>query len=410
MSGPKYSKANIRDWQRIRQLERELAAQIEKSKCSQILKDIRQLEKDKKRYCGDPFVSDCERMAEEARKLIPESKTLWKLEETIAAIRAASFLACSTEGNSDTLLQSFRAFQSQIQKLKNNLSLLRELKKLVVAEGTAALQERRLEAFMSADWTDTGEKIDTIPQDLQELYYELLEHLAASDDYEQEKQSIDETIMRVGDTDYKKRQLALRIQAIEVEQNRSQNTIELLEKLQELRGMYALLGWEAKELPASIEEADIAVKEAKTALEQKQASKYVAECIHKIFAEKGYALLEDSIVTNLSGQIEKDYFVFGEDSLINVSMSEKGQMLFEVVGRGTDADMDASRAAQLEAEMRRFCPDYAEIREALKTEYGISLEEERLCAPDRKYAKAVDVVSKREERRVRTEKKRYLND
>ena len=410
MSGPEYSKAYIRELQRLKQLEKELAAQIEKSKCDQILQDIKKLEKDRKRYGNDPIILDCEHVIEKAKKWIPDSQTLRQLEETVASIKAISLSKCSTTGNSATLLKQFHAFQSQIQKLKNYLHIVKDLREFVMAEGTTAVQENRLEEFLSTNWTDTAEKVDIIPLDLQELYYELLEGLAESADYEKDKQLIDKTIMKVGDTDYKKRQLALRIQAIKVENGSSQNTIEMLTKQNELRGMYALLGWEAKALPTSIDETERAIKEAREALEEKQASKYIAECIHKVFAEKGYALLEDSIVTNVSGQTKKDCFEFGEDSLIHVAMSDKGQMLFEVVGKGTEKGMDAGRASKLESEMRRFCPNYAEIREALRTQYGISLEEEHLCAPDRKYAKAMDVISGTSGRRAKTEKKRYLED
>ena len=196
MSGPKYSKAYIRELQRLKQLEKELAAQIEKSKCDQILQDIKKLEKDRKRYGNDPIILDCEHVIEKAKKWIPDSQTLRQLEETVASIKAISLSKCSTTGNSATLLKQFHAFQSQIQKLKNYLHIVKDLREFVMAEGTTAVQENRLEEFLSTNWTDTAEKVDIIPLDLQELYYELLEGLAESADYEKDKQLIDKTIMK----------------------------------------------------------------------------------------------------------------------------------------------------------------------------------------------------------------------
>jgi hypothetical protein len=411
MSGPKYSRAYIRELSRLKQLEKELADQLENTRRNQILKDIERLEKDRRKICDGSSVSECERIVREAERLIPHSRTLRKMQDTITLIKKMAMQHCSTTGNSDALLKEFNAMQLELQKLKNFLLVLKDLRKQLSAEGTVALQEGRLEEFMSMEWTDTKEKIDIIPLDVQELYFEVLECLAGTEDYESGKSSIDDTIMKVGDYDYKKRQLTLRKQAIEVEKNSSQNNIEVLTKLSELRSMYTLLGWEAKQLPSILEEINTAIAEAKSALEQRQASKYIAECIHRVFAKKGYELLDDSIVTKVSGRVEKDYYKFGQDSLINVSMSDKGQMLFEVVGDGTGVGMDESRAEKLESEMRRFCPDYAEIRETLRIHYGISLEEEHLCEPDKKYAKIVEVTSQKSERRAKAEKKKmYFDD
>lgn len=410
MSGPKYSRAYIRELQRLKQLEKELADQLENAKRNEILKDIERLEKERTKICYDPVISECESVIKEAETIIPDSKALRQMKETSALIMKLSMQHCSTTGNSEALLREFNAMQLEIQKLKNLLLVLKDLRKQLSAEGTVALQEVKLQEFMSTEWTDTEEKIDIIPLDVQELYFEVLECLADTEDYEGGKRSVDETIMKAGDTNYKKRQLMLRKQAIEVERNSSQNNITMLSKLNELQSMYTLLGGEAKQFPATIEEVKAAIEEAKSVLEQRQAAKYIAECIHRVFTEKGYVLLEDSIVMNASGQVERDYYEFGEDSLINVSMSDKGQMLFEVVGDGTEAGMDESRAEKLESEMRRFCPNYAEIKEALRIHYGISLEEEHLCESDKKYAKAVDITSQKSERRANVEKKKMHFD
>ena len=411
MSGPKYSRAYIRELQRLKQLEKELEEQLENTKCKQVLKDIEKLEKDRRNICDDSTISECESIVREAEKLIPDSKTLRQMKDIIALIKKMAFRHCSTEGSSETLLREYNAIQSELKKLKNFLLILKDLKKQLSAEATVVAQEGQFEEFMSMEWTDTEEKIDIIPLDVQELYFEVLECLASSKDYESGKRSVDDTIMKVGDSDYKKRQLALRRQAIEVEKNSSQNNIEMLAKLNELRSMYTLLKWEAKQLPSTLEEIDAAIEETKNALEQRQATRYIAECIHRVFAERGYELLDDIIITNTLSQVEKDYYEFGEDSLINVSISDKGQILFEVVGDGTEASMDESRAEKLESEMRRFCPDYVEIREILRIHYGISLEEEHLCEPDKKYAKAVDITSQKSERREKVEKKKiYFDD
>lgn len=405
MSGPKYSRAYIREMQRLKQLAKELEEQLENSKKTQVLSDIAKLEHIRQKYCSDRIVGECERIVPEAELLISDSKTLQKLKSTLTEIKQRKIESCNTSGNSVELLKRYHKLQGDMHKLKNSLLLLKDLKKQLAIEATDALQKKNAEEFFSMNWTDTGEKINTIPNGLQEIYYEVLEVLSETENYEQIKSLIDETIMKTGDTEYKKRQLELRMKAIEVENNRSHDNTRVLSLINELQGMYELLDWEEKDIPREQHSLEQKVAEVRLVLEQKNAAKYIANCVHQVFAEKGYVLLEDCVISNKSGQVQKDYFEFGEDALINVSMSEKGQMLFEVVGDGTEGGMDESRAAKLESEMRRFCPNYAEIKEILRVRYGISLEDEYVCEPDRKYAKAIDVATNKRGQRRKTEKK-----
>ena len=410
MSGPKYSTAYIREMQRLKQLERELAEQLENSKKKKVLADIERLEQERQKYFEDEIISECEKVIPEAELLIPSSKTLIQLKKVFAEIKKKQLEICDISGSSDELIRKYDALLSKTRKLKNSLLLMRDLKSQLATEGTIALQEANAKEFFAIEWTDTEEKILTIPKSLQDIYYEVLDLLSSSDNYEQSKAVIDETIMKVGDTEYKKRQLEFRKNAIMVEKNSRQNNVKMLSLINQLKSLYELLGWEVKKIPEEERALEQSIDEAKTILEQRQATKYIIECVHRVFTEKGYVLLEDCTLTSGNGQVQKDYFEFGEDALINVAMSEKGQILFEVVGDGTERGMDDSRAAKLESEMRRFCPDYAEIKEILKTQYGISLEEEHVCEPDKKYAKAVDVTDKKNRRRRKTEKKMMYYD
>lgn len=410
MSGPKYSRAYIRELQRLKQLERQLAEQVEQSKRKQVLSDIARLEKLRKDCCSDSILSECQSLIPQADQLIPDSKVLAQIKSLVSAVLAAQRACCDTTGNSDELLKRYNQQQKEMEKLKNSVQLLKELKKQLSAEGTVALQEKRSEEFATMDWSDTGERIDTIPSDLQDVYLEVIELLAEFPDFEEKKQIIDNTIMKTGDVAYKKKQLELRKKALEVEKNSSQDNLKLLALDNELRGLYTLLGWEAKQIPTGESELQKAIAEAKEEADKRQKNRYIAECLHKVFKEKGYSLVDDVVVTSNGAQVQKGFFEFGEDSIINVSMSEAGQMLFEVVGDGTAEGMDESRAARLESEMRRFCPNYAEIKEILARDYGISLEDEHLCEPDRKYAKAVDVTEGKSQRRAKKEKKMMRYD
>lgn len=405
MSGPKYSTAYIRELRRLQQLEKQLKEQLENSKRKQVLADIARLEKEKDRCFDDLIISDCKDIVKEAEELVPDSRNLAEIRKILAQIDSFKRESCGITGNSEDLLKRYNAYQGKLQAIRNAMLMLKDLKKQLSLEGTQALQEKKLDEFMNIHWEDTGEKIDIIPSDLQEIYLEVLELLSQTDNYEESKVVIDETIMRTGDTDYKRRQLELRKKAIIVEQNASNDVIRLLSLTNELRALHSLLGWDAKEIPKDEDGIEEAIDIAEEALKKKQASDYIAACIHKVFEEKGYDLVDDAIVSTTNGDVQKGLYEFGDDSLLNVSMSSAGQLLFEVVGDGDAKSMDSTRAAQLESEMRRFCPNYAEIKDILLKEYGISLENEHLCEPDQKYAKAIDTKSSKSERRAKKEKK-----
>ena len=405
MSGPKYSRAEIRELQRLKQLERQLAEELEQSKRRQIISEIVNLENIRERYCGESIISECEKIIPQAEQLIPDSKLFIEMKSLLEAIWSTRDYKCDKSGDSDSLLEECSEFKNRIDTLKNTTRLLKDLKKQISIEGTAALQRKKSDEFLSIEWEDTGERIDTVPKDLQEAYLELIKLLTEMPDYEEKKKLIDNTIMKTGDNEYKKRQLELRKKAIEVERNSSQDNIKMLSLASELRGLYDILGWEAKAIPFEISDMEKALSEAKEEAERRQKNKYIAECIHRVFERKGYALVDDVIMTSNGKQMQKDYYEFGDDSLINVSRSDSGQILFEIVGDGTEDGMNETRAKQLESEMHRFCPNYTEIKQILQEEYGICLEDEHLCEPDKKYAKAVDVTVKKSERRAKKEKK-----
>ena len=411
MSGPKYSRAYIRDLERLKRIQLELEKQIEEQKKEQLLEDIRKLEKEKESLLNDAIIRKSKEIIKEADKIIPDSKTLKKSKEIISYLEKCQTNKCDTSGDSKALLKEYKAYKKETEKVKNSVLILKDIKKQLSAEGTDALQNTKFDEFMNTEWIDTHEKIDTIPTDIRELYYEVVELLSELPGFEDNKKIIDDTIMKVGDLNYKKKQLEIRKQGILVEKNKSQDNIEFLSKISELKSIYSLLGNEAKELPQTLDEVEKAISEAKSEMQQKEEARIIAESIHKVLSEKGYSLIEDSIVSNKGGNTSKSYFEFGEDSILNVAVSDKGQMLFEVVGDGNPSVMDNARKAKLVSEMKRFCPNYKEIKDILLRDYGISLEDEHLCEPDEKYAKAVNLDHNTGNRRAGKERKKmYLNE
>ncbi len=406
MSGPKYSRAVINEIARLERLAKQLEEQIEIEKRNQVLKDIENLEKEKRSLCSDSIIDVCKKMISQAEEFTADSDTLKQVKALLNGILSESSTSCTISGNSTELLEHYQKYKEKVQTIKNKLSLIKTYNKQLEFEVSDAKQERKEGEFLSAEWEDTGKTISVIPDTLKDLYSEVIGLLMDSDDFEDKKRAIDDEVMSA-DTDlgYKTTLLKNRKNAILVEKNGSSNNIEMLSKINELTSLYSLLVGEAKEIPQDVGAIDVALKQAREQLKCKNEAEYVAACVHKVFKERGYSLLDDVVLQNNGKETEQTVYEYGDDSLVSVSMSDTGQMLFEVVGNGTKQGMDEVRSVKLESEMRRFCPDYKEIREILLRDYGISLEQEHLCEPDRKYAKAIDVGKNSSERRAKKEKK-----
>lgn len=410
MSGPKYSTAIIREIERLQQLAKQLEEELELQKRTQIISEIEHINREKEKTLSDHCFVDCDALIVKAEAIVPDSKYLDKLKKIREEISNVYRTTCSTDGNSEKMLKNLAEYKSVLSVAQGKKALISDLIHHISEEATRHQQEEREASFLNEKWEDTGKKISTFPEDIKDIYIEILEMVAANGGYEENKEAID-IIINNPNTDwaYKRHQLLSRRDAIKVENNRSVDIIDVLRKTTELRSIYRLLGCE-KEIPKDTAAIDAAMEDAKRLLKEKQQTEYIASCVNKVFKERGYNLLDDAIVINKGGTIRNNVYDYGDDSLISVSMSNKGQMLFEVVGDGTQKSMDATRAAQLESEMRRFCPDYSEIRDALIRDYGIALEQEHLCEADRKYAKAIDVVSNTDTRRKKKEKKSMSYD
>ena len=171
MSGPKYSTAYIREQQRLQMLAKQLEEQLEKSKMKQVMDDIQRLEEQRQQYCEISTVVMCKRAILEAEQLIPDSPALKQMKDCMEVIKRIQQNHCDTTGTSTELLRNYQSLQTEMLTLDNTVSMLRTLKRKLSAEGTAVLQTQKMKEFENMEWVDTREKIETVPTDLQELYY-----------------------------------------------------------------------------------------------------------------------------------------------------------------------------------------------------------------------------------------------
>ncbi|GHV57836.1 hypothetical protein FACS1894216_22420 [Synergistales bacterium] len=79
-----------------------------------------------------------------------------------------------------------------------------------------------------------------------------------------------------------------------------------------------------------------------------------------------------------------------ENSVLNVSASDTGAIMFEVLAKRDGDVLTAQKKASVKADMEHFCPDYAVIKKKL-AEKGVILTQEKLYPADEKYVRAVDV-------------------
>ena len=129
---------------------------------------------------------------------------------------------------------------------------------------------------------------------------------------------------------------------------------------------------------------------------------YVNDSLSAVMSDLGYNIVGSETLTDQ--KVEKEYYDFSEHSVINISSSQGGALMFEVMGK----DSERGGKSEVKADMERFCPDYDKVKVGLSA-YGIVLEREKLYDPDEKYVRFVvpERIEQQPQRRAR-HKKGYM--
>ena len=405
MSGPKYSYAIIREQQRLKQLQRKLEEELEKQKCQQLISEIGVLKNKIKNEKESVDLSEIKRIlsiaSDECINIPTKDNAYRKVDE----LEKYFSIEPDLSGNSNSLVLQKNKLEQTLVKIKNLKGMIKEDGKELKAVIKDKIQEDRLSEFTSINWSDTGRIISTERSDVQAVFYEYMDLISESSYYDEYKATAESIIIDSSiDAEYKIKQIKLRIDAYKIAKEKESSNIEMLGLLNELIALRTSNGNEAKELPQNIDDIKIEIEKERKAKQRELETDYITHSVVAAFEKLGYKIDEATSFDLING-VRKGFIDYGDRSLVNVAVSNTGQMLFEVVGEGKKDETSDDDIQRITSEMRRFCPDYDKVKEILENDYGIILEKEKRCEPDQKYARVVDLGEEHASRRVNKEKK-----
>lgn len=409
MSGPKYSYTRV-DRERLRQLAMELERQLEEAKHKEIEQKIlaikEQIESIEKRI----DISKYEEYIEKSENIIPNSTSLKELKKQLSTLRTVLATEYEIKGNSDFLITIQGQYEKKNLKLKNIQTLIMSTISILQKEYEKAMMQKREDDFLNTDWNIEKETYSLISPTILKEYNKILNEFIEEKNFDEIKENIDSIIKNhMVDDEYKVGLLRLREQAFKVAKTSPSDFVNMLKLKNEYIVMSTKINRDIIDIPETIKDLQEAVNELKNEVEQLTISEYVNKALSSVMNKMGYNVIgSESLIQQ---KIEKNYYDFSNTSIINMSSSMNGALMFEVMGKRTP-NTDFCDVAAVKDDMERFCPDYNKIKSGLR-DYGITMEKEKLYEPDEKYARFIDVenLNKTKQRRVEQEKRKmYQNE
>lgn len=408
MSGPKYSDYVI-ERRRLLMIKAQLEAELERSQCNQIINEINECIDKSKLYFAQIDVEKYDKSIAVAEEII-ESNTLNEAKKLIAELKNTIAKEYAIKGNSNTLTSVLNAYEKRLKRVKNLSLQIEHLIRELNAEYNQKRQEAREIEFENTQWDTTTTKTSSISERLMKVYSEIIEQLIDCDDFESEKAKYDAILNNHSfDDNYKISQMKMNFEAYLVEKQSENDNIELLKLRSEYIALSNLIYGECIEVPDDIDCLKDEIAEMLVEAQGQQIGQYVADCIDKVMSNLGYSIVSNEVLT--AQKMTKQHYDYSNDSAITVASSENGAMMLEVVGKKKENGENGS-AASVKSDMERFCPDFQKIKQGLQ-QYGISLSDKKLCPPDEKYVRFVDIKkSASTDRRItaRNRKKRMYNE
>lgn len=139
----------------------------------------------------------------------------------------------------------------------------------------------------------------------------------------------------------------------------------------------------------------IAVEKMQLLLKQKEESEYIAQSVNEVMEELGYDIVAADILTRPNRNVIHNIFEFDQGNVINVFTSDNGSIMFEVTGVKETNDLTELEKLKIKESMDQFCSKYQLIKDKLEAR-GIKLAAENLRPADIKYAKAINMSSKKQ--------------
>lgn len=408
MSGPKYSDY-VLERQRLLQIQAQLEAELEKSKCAQLKKQIDECIERSDLYFAQIDIVKFEKNISTAEEIVLSKTVLNELKRLIAELKIEIAKTFNTNGDSSSLSSALSAYEKRLKRVKNLVSRINHLMRDLNAEYNQQRQENLEIEFTNMQWNEPV-IVSSISETLMNVYNDIIEQIMECEDFEKEKSKYD-AIMRnhnIDDT-YKIHQMKSRFDAYLVEKQSDASNEELLRLRSEFVALSNLIYGECIDVPDDIEKLKQEIVEMLKEAQGQKVGEYVAECIDKVMVELGYSVVGSEVLS--TQKMTKQHYDYSPNSALTIASSENGAMMLEVVGKKNEDGTNGSTAAVKE-DMERFCPDFQKVKQGLQ-QYGISLADKKLCPPDEKYVRFVDVKKTAStDRRItaRNRKKRMYNE
>ena len=408
MSGPKYSDY-VLERQRLLQIQAQLEAELEKSKCNHLKEQINECLERSDLYFSQIDISKYEKNVATAEDIIQSKTVLNELKKLIKELKAEIGKSYGIKGNSAALTGVLSSYENRLKRVKNLVSRINHLMRELNAQFNQQRQENLENEFANMEW-DAPIIASNISDTLMKAYTDIIEKLMDCENFEQEKAKYDDIMKNhsVDDT-FKITQMKMRFDAYLVEKQSDSDNEEILKLRSEFIALSNLIYGECVEVPDDIEELKQEIAEMLVEAQSQKVGEYVAECIDKVMVELGYSVVGSEVLS--AQKMTKQHYDYSSNSAITVASSESGAMMLEVVGKKNEDGTNDSTAA-VKADMERFCPDFQKVKQGLQ-QYGITLNDKKLCPPDEKYVRFVDVKKTTStDRRItaRNRKKRMYNE
>ena len=339
-----------------------------------------------------------------------QSKTvLNELKKLISELKKEIAKSYGIKGNSEVLANALSSYENKLKRVKNLVSRINHLMRELNAQYNQQRQENLSIEFENTEW-DAPIIASSISENLMKVYSDILEQIMDCENFEQEKAKYDAIMQNHSvDDNFKIKQMRMRFDAYLVESQSDTDNEDLLKLRSEFVVLSNLIYGECIEVPDDIEELKKEIAEMLVEAQSQKVGEYVAECIDKVMAELGYSVVGSEVLS--AQKMTKQHYDYSSDSAITVASSESGAMMLEVVGKKNEDGTNGSTAA-VKADMERFCPDFQKVKKGLQ-QYGVTLTDKKLCPPDEKYVRFVDVKKTAStDRRItaRNRKKRLYNE
>lgn len=387
MSGPKYADFEI-ELQRLCIIKAQLEAQLERSKCAQLTISINKCIKNSEDVISKIDITKYEDAISAAEDVVKNKSVLNQLKKLVIELKSTIAESYAIKGNSKALTHVLHVYESRLKRVKNFTMQI----DYVMCDLNDQYNEQRQEnlelEFENMQW-DTSATIRNVSQTLIDAYTSIIGQLMDCEEFDKEKAKYDAIMNNHAiDDHYKVSQMNMKFDAYLVEkQSDSGNNEEILELRSDYVALSNLIYGQCEKVPDDINILKAEIEEMFEFSEKQKQGEYVAACIDKVMKELGYSVVGNEVLE--TQKMTKQHYDYSADSAITVASSDSGAMMLEVVGKKNEDGSNGSVAA-VRADMERFCPDYQKVKAGLQ-QYGIKLNDKKLCPPDEKYVRFADV-------------------